>query len=342
MTDVLILGGTGWLGGEVARRWMDAGARVTCLSRGARPVPYGAALVTADRDHPEAYAHVADREWDEVLDVSSTPRHVEAAIAVLAGRTRHWTYVSSVSVYASSDVAGQDEGAELADPAAPGEPYDYARAKAACEAAVRHALGGPAAVVRPGLVVGPGDPSDRFGYWLARFALAGGEPVLAPEAEDRTAQLIDVRDLADQIVALGRERWVGTMNAVGDPVPLARLLELARETAGHTGDLIVADDTWLEQHEVQHWAGPRSLPLWLPRDMPGFATRTNAVYRLLGGVLRDLRVTLADTLADERARGLDRDRAGGLTRAEEEVLLAEHRSEHGAEQRADSGTGDSG
>lgn len=340
MTDVLILGGTGWLGGATARRWMDAGARVTCLARGARKAPSGAALVTADREHSAAYARVADREWDEVLDVSSDPAHVEAALTALAGRTRHWTYVSSVSVYASSDVAGQDEGAALADPAGAGEPHDYARAKAACEASVRRALGGRAAVVRPGLVVGPGDPSDRFGYWPARFALAGGEPVLVPEGDDRMAQVIDVRDLANEIVALGRERWVGTMNAVGDPVPLARLLELARETAGHTGELVVADDAWLEQHDVQHWAGPRSLPLWLPRDMPGFATRTNTVYRLLGGTLRDLRVTLADTLADERARGLDRDRRSGLTRAEEEVLLADHQAEHDARRRDTGPTGD--
>ena len=326
MTDVLVLGGTGWLSGGIARRWLDAGARVTCLARGAREAPYGATLVAADRDRPDALARVAERDWDEVVDVSSAPAHVERALTALAGRTRHWTYISSVSVYASADVPGEDESAPLADPLEPGEPYDYARAKASAESAVRRVAGGRAAILRPGLVVGPGDPSDRFGYWPGRFALAGAEPVLVPDGRDRFAQVIDVRDLADAVVALGRERWVGIANAVGAPVPLERLLALARETAGHTGEVVVADDPWLESHEVRHWAGPRALPLWLPRDAPGFATRSHAVYRLLGGAVRDLRVTLADTLADERARGLDRDRRSGLTRAEEEVLLAERRA----------------
>ena len=323
MTDVLVLGGTGWLSGEIARRWMDAGARVTCLARGGRDAPYGAALVRADREAPDAYLRVADRDWDEVVDISSNPGHVTAALTALAPRTRHWTYVSSVSAYASNDIAGQDESAALAVPAEPGDPYDYSRAKAACEASVRSVVGARAAIVRPGLVVGPGDPTDRFGYWVARFALAGDEPVLVPDLEDRDAQVIDVRDLADFLVAAGEARWVGTANAVGDPLPLRRVLDLAREVAGHTGTVVTAGDDWLAAHDVQNWMGPRSLPLWLPPDMPGFTTRANAVYRLLGGRLRELRATLTDTLADERERGLDRDRVSGLTRVEEEALLTE-------------------
>ena len=110
----------------------------------------------------------------------------------------------------------------------------------------------------------------------------------------------------------------------GDSIALGALLALARETAGHTGDLVdEADDEWLTAHEVAHWAGPRSLPLWLPRDMPGFATRSIAVYRAAGGRLRDLRETLERTLADERERGLDRERKSGLSRADELALLAE-------------------
>jgi 2'-hydroxyisoflavone reductase len=226
-------------------------------------------------------------------------------------------------VYASSDIPGEDESARLADPAEPGDAYDYPRAKSACEASVRAALGARAAIVRPGLVVGPGDPTDRFGYWVGRFALAGTEPVLMPDTTDRTAQVIDVRDLVDFLVAAGEARWVGVANAVGASMSLKRMLELARETAGHTGALRVADDEWLEARGVAHWMGLRSLPLWLPADLPGFATRANDVYRLLGGRLRDLRETLSDTLDDERRRGLDRPRLSGLSRPEEEALLAE-------------------
>lgn len=324
MTDVLILGGTGWLSRRIAERWLDAGASVTCLARGGRDAPYGARLVTADRAEPGAYDAVADREWDEVVDISSRPEQVAAAVAALAGTAKHWTYVSSLSVYADNDEAGADESAALAEPAEPdAEEYDYSRAKAACEASVHGAFPHRDAIVRPGLIVGPGDPTDRFGYWVARFALAGEEPVLVPEAEGAMAQVIDVDDLAEFIVSLGRERWTGEANTIGDPLPLAELLGLAREVAGHTGDVVTARDEWLLDRDVAHWAGPRSLPLWLPGDMPGFATRTNLVYRLLGGRIRAVRETLERTLADERERGLDRERTTGLTRAEELALLDE-------------------
>ena len=323
MTDVLVLGGTGWLSRRIAERWADAGAAVTCLARGGRDAPYGTTLVVADRNDPDAYDEVALREWDEVVDVSSNPVHVAAAVAALGERARHWTYISTVSVYAVDDVPGADETAELLTPAGPDEDEDYGRAKARAEASVRSALGFRAAVVRPGLIVGPGDPTDRFGYWVGRFALAGSDDVLVPDTADRGAQVIDVDDLAEFVRAVGRERWTGVVNAVGDPVALDRLFADAREVAGHTGALAAADDEWLVAQEVAYWLGARSLPLWLPADMPGFWTRSNAAYRLLGGRLRPLRETLDRALADERARGLGRDRRAGLTRPDELALLGE-------------------
>jgi 2'-hydroxyisoflavone reductase len=343
MTDVLVLGGTGWLSARIAEQWMApaaaprtaaaslgasgavaaARASVTCLARGGRPAPDGATLVVADRDGPEPYAEVADREWDEVVDVSSNPVHVAAAIDAIGDRAKHWTYVSTVSVYAANDRPGADESAELLTPAGPDEEADYGRAKAEAEASVRSALGFRSAIVRPGLIAGPGDPTDRFGYWVARFALAAGADVLVPDAGGRGAQVIDVDDLAEFVQAIGRERWTGVANAVGDPVALGGLMREARSVAGHDGRTATASDDWLVAHDVAFWTGPRSLPLWLPREMPGFWTRSNAVYRLLGGRLRPLRETLERTLADERARGLDRERRAGLSRPDELALLAE-------------------
>ncbi|WP_288784556.1 NAD-dependent epimerase/dehydratase family protein [uncultured Microbacterium sp.] len=326
MTDVLILGGTGWLSGRIAERWMDAGASVTCLARGTRPVPYGARLVVADRDEPEAYDAVRGRDWDEVVEVSSRSTHVAAAAAALAGDTRHLTYVSSVSVYAANNEECADEGASLVEPAALGDDGDDARAKAACEAAVRAALPHRAAIVRPGLIGGPGDPTDRFGYWVSRFALAEGGAVLVPDAPVVRVQVIDVDDLAAFVAALGAAGFSGTVNAVGDPSPLPAVLAAAREASGHTAEVVPAAPDWLVAQGVQHWMGPRSLPLWLPDDMPGFATRSNAVYRMLGGALRPLRETLVRTLEDERARGLDRARSAGITREDELALIAALRS----------------
>ncbi|WJL95318.1 NAD-dependent epimerase/dehydratase family protein [Microbacterium sp. ET2] len=325
MTNVLILGGTGWLSGRVARAWVDAGARVTCLARGGRPAPEGAELVIADRSNPGAYDAVARREWDEVVEISSAPEHVSSAVAALAAVSHHLTYVSSLSVYAANDVVGADEAADVSAPLRPGEEYDYSRAKAAAEASVRDVFGDRAAIVRPGLIVGPDDPTDRFGYWVARVALAGVEPVLTPTLAGRMSQVIDVDDLAAFLVACGAARLPIVANAVGDPMPFRTLVDTAREVASHRGDLVEADDEWLVAHDVQFWMGPRSLPLWLPSDMPGFATRSNTAYRAAGGPLRDLGDTLRRTFADETARGLDRERRSGLTRAEEEELISARR-----------------
>lgn len=323
MTDVLVLGGTGWLSGRIAERWADAGASVTCLARGGRPAPYGTTLVSADRDRPAPYEQVSGREWDEIVDISSNPVHVAAAVDVLGGRAKHWTYISTVSVYASNDRPGEDESAELLEPLGPDDEADYGRAKAAAEASIRAGLGHRAAVIRPGLIVGPGDPTDRFGYWVSRFALAAHGDVLVPPTDGLGAQVIDVDDLADFVVGVGRERWTGVANAVGDPLALEPLLREAAAAAGFSGEMRGADAEWLDARGVAHWMGPRSLPLWLPDDMPGFWTRSNAVYRLLGGRLRPLTETLRRTLDDERARGLDRDRRAGLSRADELELLAQ-------------------
>ncbi|MET0297370.1 MAG: NAD-dependent epimerase/dehydratase family protein [Microbacterium sp.] len=322
MTNVLILGGTGWLSGRIATRWLDAGATVTCLARGGREAPYGARLVVADRADAAAYDGVKGTAWDEIVDVSSQPAQVADAVAALAGSTRHWTYVSSFSVYADDDTPHADESAALAEPLGAAEEYDYSRAKAACEASVRAALTHRAAILRPGLIVGPDDPTDRFGYWVGRFALAGTEPVLVPEAPGAMAQVIDVDDLADFAVAVGRERWTGAVNTIGDPLALADLLSLARAVAGHRGPVVTVADDWLDQRGVAHWSGPRSLPLWLPGGMTGFSTRTNTVYRLLGGAVRPLRATLERALVDERSRGLDRARGAGLDRDDERALIA--------------------
>lgn len=329
MTAVLILGGTGWLSGYVAREWIRRGADVTTLARGGRPAPAGAESVVADRDADDAYAAVSAREWDEIVDITMNVAHARAAVAALAGSTRHWTCISTISVYADAGRRGADEAAPTLEPAtagdaAPGEDgYDYGRAKVAVEQAVDAALADRSLILRPGLIVGPGDPTDRFGYWVGRFALAGPGPVLVPATGVRGAQVIDVRDLAEFVVTAGGSAVSGTIDAVGDALPLSRLLARARAVAGHRGDLVERDDAWLRARDVAYWSGPRSLPLWLPPDMAGMADRRNARYRGAGGTVRDLDETLADTLDDERARGLDRDRRSGMSRADELALLAD-------------------
>lgn len=317
MTDVLILGGTGWLSGRIARRMLLNGATVMCLARGERPSPEGASLVLSDRDDPRAYDAVAERDWDHVIDVSSNSGHVEAAVAALGARAARWTFVSSVSVYSDDATIGADETAPLHAPARPGDEYDYGAQKMAAEHAVR-TLGDRALIVRPGLIVGGGDPSDRFGYWAAAFLRAEDARVLLPRTEGRSVQVIDVDDLAEFIVTTSA---TGVIDAIGDRYPFDEVLATVRRSVGHRGDTVTADDAWLVENGVAYWTGERSLPLWLPAEMTGFMTRANARYRNAGGTLRTLDDIVASVVLDEQDRGVDRDRRAGLTRADELALL---------------------
>lgn len=315
---VLVLGGTAWLGHAIARAHLAAGHDVTCLARGV-DVPHGAMLVSADRDAGADAFAALDGDWDEVVDVTRTPAHATAAAEALAARARHWTLVSTVSVYRDVDRPGGDESAPLLEPAT--DPDDYGRAKVHVEQTMRSALGTRLLVLRPGLIVGPGDPTDRFGSWAARAALAGDGPLLVP-ARDHAAQVIDVRDLADAIVDLGTRAVVGVRTAVGPVATVHALVDDIRAAAGHTGDVVLASDADLERLDVHPWGGPRSLALWLPADHDGLGAHANAALLADGVRLRPTAETVRDVVADERARGLERERANGLSRVDELAVLA--------------------
>jgi len=286
------------------------------VARGGRPAPEATLLVRGDRDEG-GYDALDGQHWDEVVDVSSRARHVREAVAALGDRAAHWTYVSSMSVYDEDETIGLDETGRLLEPAQDGDEYDYGREKVAAELAVR-TLGERAFIVRPGLIAGPGDPSDRFGYWTAAADRAGSGPILVPERGERFVQVIDVDDLAAFLAVEGRR---GIVNANGDVHSFQDVLGRIRALTGHAGALVEAPDAWLEQQGVQHWMGERSLPLWLPAGMPGFTRRSNDGYRAAGGVLRPLDETIRRVRDDELARGVDRERRSGLSRSEELALI---------------------
>ncbi len=313
---VLVLGGTGWLGREVARAAVESGAEVVCLARGeSGSVADGTELERADRLQPRAYDAVTG-DWDEVVELAHAPDLVGPALDALADRAAHWTLVSTVSVYADDAEPDADESAALVEP---DDLSEYGAAKVAAERATRARLGDRLAIVRPGLIVGPGDPSDRFGYWSARLSRPG--PVLVPVLAERSVQVIDVTDLAAWIVHAGMTGFVGTVNAVGAPQPLGDVLRQVAALAGYTGRFVEADDDALVAHDVQYWAGPRSLPLWLPTSAAGFARRSGAAFRAAGGRTRPLQETLRRVLEDERARGVERPRRSGLSPADERAVL---------------------
>ncbi|MGA9102456.1 NAD-dependent epimerase/dehydratase family protein [Aeromicrobium sp.] len=328
MANVLVLGGTAWLGRAVATEAAMRGHEVTCLARGeSGDVAEGARLIRADRDDPSAYDDLTTTQWHAVVDVTRQPGHARGAVLTLGAQAEHWTLVSTGNVYADLARPIHEDDAlrdALADDHASAELYG--EGKVACEEAVgalpQHLI------LRAGLLGGPGDPSDRAGYWVSRFAAAGDEPVLVPDlpssGEHRAAvQVLDVRDLATFIVDAALRGVTGAMNVAGTSTSLTDFLSTSADVAGHTGVSIGADPDWLSEHDVQPWMGPRSLPLWLPDEALGMVAMDTSRAAAAGLPRRPIVETIADTLVDERSRGLDRDRAAGLTRDDELELLAQ-------------------
>ncbi|MEJ7634842.1 NAD-dependent epimerase/dehydratase family protein [Aeromicrobium sp.] len=325
MSAILVLGGTSWVGGQIVDEAVARGHDVTCLARGeSGEAPPGATFVRADRADPGAYYEVRARSWDSVIDVSRQPGQVRSAVDALGGAAAHWTFVSTGSVYADQSVPLTEDSPLLVPLAGEvGEPEQYGEGKVACELAVqelpRHLI------VRAGLIGGPGDRSDRLGYYVSRFALAGDQPVLLPGVGSQPMQVIDVRDLARWVVLAAEDGVAGTMHAVGQHTTVGEIGQVSAEVAGFRGDRVLAEEPWLHAHDVEEWMGPRSLPLWLPASHHGMGMMDDARALAHGLERRPVAETVRDTLIDERARGLDRPRQAGLDRADELALIAELR-----------------
>jgi 2'-hydroxyisoflavone reductase len=326
---LLVLGGTAFLGREVARRAVAAGHAVTCVARGTSgPVAAGARLVVADRDDPAAgLGGVEHEDWDAVVDVGREPAPVRRAVDALRERVGHAVFVSTGNVYADHAQRGADETTPLLEPLEEGGdgPDAYGAKKVTCERAVLDGFGGAYVLVaRAGLIGGPGDVTGRSGYYPWRFAhpAVPGE-VLVPDALEEPAQLLDVRDLAAWLVRCAEARVAGVVDAVGEVTTLGSVLAAAAEAAGTGAEPVAAEPGWLTERGVEAWMGPRSLPLWLPfPEYGGFAARPGVAARALGLTTRPLVDTLRDTLAWEEERPADQPRRAGLTDAEERELLA--------------------
>ena len=327
---LLVLGGTRFLSREVAAAALRRGHEVTCACRGTAPVPAGAVHLAWDRNEPAPPALLdAAEPWDAVVDVARLPSQVRRALAAAADA--HWVFVSTISVYPDHHLVGGPEDLRVHEPtddeangAAAADPEAYGPLKVACEELVRtHAAS--SVVVRPGLIVGPGDPTGRFTYWVERVARAqAGEQVLAPGRPEDTAQVIDVRDLAAWLVDLAEARATGTVDAVGPVTSFGELLGQVCAGVGAQPQLTWVPQGFLLEHDVAPWAGPRSLPLFLPRpEYDGMLAHDATPAIGLGLRPRPIAETARDTLVWLREHP-DAERTG-LTSAEEaDVLNAWH------------------
>jgi 2'-hydroxyisoflavone reductase len=326
---VLILGGTEFLGRHLASAALAQGHSVTLFNRGTRSAGLfpEAEHLRGDRDGD--LTALSGRSWDVAIDTSGyVPRVVRASVQLLAESIEHYTFVSSISVHAGWPRASRiDESSPvgtLADPTV--EEVDgetYGPLKALCEQAVAEALPRRALIVRPGLIVGPYDPTDRFSYWPHRVA-RGGE-MLAPGRPERPVQVIDARDLAEWILRMATESATGTYNATGPDrtLTMAEVLEESRRVSGSEATFTWVPDDELERQHLGVWV---ELPLWVPeREGPGVGDVNCSRAWAAGLTFRPLAETIRATLDWLATRPADYAWKAGLPpEREAEALHAWH------------------
>lgn len=335
---ILVMGGTGFLGPHFVELAHDKGHRLTLFNRGkSNPTRFnGEQFKDIEQLHGDRKTDLSalqgDREWDAVLDTSAyLPADVTRSAGLLAPRVGQYVIISSISVYADNSTPGADETAAvgtLADPTVTEiTGQTYGPLKALSEKAAQEAMPGRTTVIRPGLIVGPGDPTDRFTYWPARGG-RGGE-ILGPGSAADPTQFIDVRDLAAFLLRIIETGTTGVFNA--DAAPGAINMGSLIAACQHAGAAANSSVTWvgadfLEAHKVSAW---QDLPAWVPAvgDYAGFGQRSVARALAAGLTHRPLQTTVDDTLQWWRSLPEERRAApkAGLAPAREaEVLKAWH------------------
>ena len=294
--NLLVLGGTRFLGRHLVEAALARGHDLTLFNRG-RTAPglfVGVEHLCGERDGDLAL--LRGRRWDAVVDTCGyLPRIVRRSALALRDSVDRYLFVSSISVYADSSTAGQDEQAArlpLPSPDCEDIPGHYGALKAACEDEVQEVFGPRATLLRPGLIVGPFDPSGRFTYWAQRVARGGA--VLAPPAPEYPVQFIDARDLAAWMIDLLEQGQYGTFNASGPAAPLTfgAFLEGCRQALVAPAEFVWPDESFLDRHAVMPWT---ELPLYAGEDGRGLNQISLSRALSAGLRLRPLGNTCADT-----------------------------------------------
>jgi 2'-hydroxyisoflavone reductase len=319
---LLVLGGTLFVGRHVVEAALARGHEVTLLNRGrSNPELFPEAeKLRGDRDGD--LSALGGRRWDTAIDVSARlPRWVRTSTGLLADSVEHYTFVSSVSVYADTSSPGTDESAvvhRLEDEGVEEitSAETYGALKALCEQAAEETLPGRVLSVRAGLIVGPYDGTGRFTYWVHRIARGGN--VLTPEPRDQPVQFVHARDLADWILAMAESRRTGLFKATGpeSPLTMERLLEAIGAATGSDANLAWRGARFLEEAGVEAWS---DLPLWLGTDpdIRGLLSVDISKALTAGLTFRPLSQTIQETLA-----GAGPTSTAGLDPKRERALLA--------------------
>jgi 2'-hydroxyisoflavone reductase len=323
--NLLILGGTRFLGRHLVDAALARGHQITLFNRGKSNPDLFPQIETIHGDRETDLDKLAGRQWDAVIDTCGyVPRIVNLAVQALKESAGAYVFISSISAYADFSQVGLTEDAPLAS--MPDETVEeitgetYGPLKVLCEKTVAAAFPGRALLVRPGLIVGPHDPTDRFTYWPVRVARGGA--VLAPEKPQVPVQIIDGRDLAAFTLHLLEQQASGAFNATGPgyPLTLGSMLETCKTVSGSDAQIHWAAVEFLSQHNVAPWS---DLPVWVPDTPEDAGFSKVAVSKAITARLtfRPLAETVRDTLAWAQTRPADYQWRAGLSPEREQELL---------------------
>lgn len=324
---ILIIGGTRFLGRHLVHSALARGHQVTLFNRGLTNPALFPRVETILGDREKDWAELVGHEWDAVIDTCGyVPRIVHLSASGLAGSVSRYVFISSISAYAGFSKIGIDES----DPVGKMEDESveeitgetYGPLKVLCEKVVQDIFGDEGAlIIRPGLIVGPYDPTDRFTYWPVRVKRGGD--VLAPEEPDVPIQIIEARDLSDFIIKLIEEDASGIFNATGPEYELTMgaMLETCKQVSNSNADFKWASVDFLGRHEVVSWS---DMPVWIPNteEDAGFS-RVDISKAIKAGLkFRPLEETVRDTLDWAERRPSDWEWRAGLGAEREAKVLA--------------------
>ena len=321
---ILIIGGTRFLGRHLVESALARGHEVTLFNRG-KSNPDLFKQVQTIRGDREKDLDQLSGQWDAVIDTCGYfPRIVRMSAEALKDKVRSYVFISSISVYDGFGKIGINESdpvGTIADETIEeitGE--SYGPLKALCEKAVQDVFGDRSLIIRPGLIVGPNDPTDRFTYWPVRVARGGD--VLVPEKPAAPIQIIDVRDLSDFVIELLQQNVFGVFNATGPEheLTLGTMLEACKRVSGSDANFKWASVEFLNQNQIAPWS---DMPAWVP-DTPEDAglSRVDISKAIRAGLkFMPLEKTIRDTLEWEKSRPSDHEWRAGLKPEREKELL---------------------